>query len=47
MDQNEEFFARFMNEPDFQKFITEGLAEQSYNKIKVQKAFNSDLKTIQ
>lgn len=47
MDQNEEFFARFMNEPDFQKFITEGLAEQSYNKTKVQKAFNNDLKTIQ
>jgi type I restriction enzyme R subunit len=47
MDQNEEFFARFMNEPDFQKFITEGLAEQSYNKIKVQKTFDSDIKSIQ
>jgi type I restriction enzyme R subunit len=44
MDQNEEFFARFMNEPEFQKFISEGLAEQSYNKIKVQKAFDSDIK---
>jgi type I restriction enzyme, R subunit len=47
MDQNEEFFARFMNEPDFQKFITEGLAEQSYNKIKVQKTFDSDIKAMQ
>jgi len=47
MDQNEEFFARFMNEPDFQKFITEGLAEQSYNKIKVQKTFDSDIKATQ
>lgn len=46
MDQNEEFFARFMNEPEFQKFLTEGLAEQSYNKIKVQNTFNNDLNTI-
>lgn len=47
MDQNEEFFARFMNEPDFKKFITEGLAEQSYNKIKVQKTSDSDIKAMQ
>jgi len=46
MDQNEEFFARFMNEPDFQKFITEGLAKQSYNKIKVQNTFNDQKQTI-
>ena len=34
IDQNEEIFARFMNDNQFQKAVTAWLAEQAYNKIK-------------
>lgn len=34
IDQNEEIFARFMNDNQFQKLVTTWLAEQAYNKIK-------------
>jgi len=34
IDQNEEIFARFMNDNQFQKAVTTWLAEQAYNKIK-------------
>ena len=34
MDQNEEIFARFMNDVAFQKIVTTWLASEAYNKIK-------------
>ena len=34
MDQNEEIFARFMNDGEFQKVITEGLAREVYRKLR-------------
>lgn len=34
IDQNEEIFARFMNDPAFQKLVTAWLAEQAYRKLK-------------
>jgi len=33
MDQNEEVFARYMNDPDFQKAIASLLAKQVYKKL--------------
>jgi type I restriction enzyme R subunit len=35
IDQNEDIFARFMNDPSFQKIVTSWLASQAYNKIKI------------
>jgi type I restriction enzyme R subunit len=35
IDQNEEIFARFMNDPSFQKVVTSWLASEAYNKIRV------------
>lgn len=35
IDQNEDLFARFMNDSDFQKLVTTGLASQAYNKLKI------------
>lgn len=34
IDQNEEIFARFMNDSNFQKLVTRWLASQAYQKIK-------------
>lgn len=34
IDQNEEIFARFMNDPAFQKLVTAWLAEQAYRKLR-------------
>ena len=34
MDQNEEIFARFMNDPAFQKIVTTWLASEAYGKLK-------------
>jgi len=34
IDQNEDIFARFMNDTDFQKLVTSWLSSQAYNKIK-------------
>ena len=39
IDQNEDIFARFMNDSSFQKVVTTWLAGQAYNKIKVAKSF--------
>ena len=35
IDQNEDIFARFMNDASFQKLVTGWLAAQAYNKIKI------------
>ncbi|MGN6297379.1 MAG: type I restriction endonuclease subunit R [Ginsengibacter sp.] len=35
IDQNEDIFARFMNDMSFQKLVTNWLSQQAYNKIKV------------
>ncbi len=42
IDQNEDIFARFMNDASFQKVVTTWLAEQAYNKIKVAKSFTAN-----
>jgi len=34
IDQNEDIFARFMEEKDFNKTVTELLAKEAFNKIK-------------
>lgn len=34
IDQNEDIFARFMNDSQFQKLVTNWLASQAYNKLK-------------
>lgn len=34
IDQNEDIFARFMNDPSFQKIVTNWLSAQAYKKIK-------------
>jgi type I restriction enzyme R subunit len=34
MDQNEEIFARFMNDKSFQKVVTGWLSEQAYEKLR-------------
>jgi type I restriction enzyme R subunit len=34
MDQNEEIFARFMNDPAFQKVVTEWLASEAYQRLR-------------
>lgn len=34
IDQNEDIFARFMNDTQFQKLVTNWLASQAYNKLK-------------
>lgn len=36
IDQNEEIFARFMNDSNFQKLVTKWLASQAYKKIREQ-----------
>ena len=36
MDQNEEIFGRFMNDPAFQKVVTSWLAEETYRRITTQ-----------
>jgi type I restriction enzyme R subunit len=33
MDQNEEIFARFMNDATFQKVVTSWLASETYQKL--------------
>lgn len=37
MDQNEDIFARFMDEKDFSKTLTEILAKEAFNKINIEK----------
>jgi len=34
MDQNEDIFARFMNDANFQKMVTKWLASEAYNKLR-------------
>jgi type I restriction enzyme R subunit len=34
MDQNEEIFARFMNDPAFQKVVTGWLASEAYQRLR-------------
>ena len=34
MDQNEEIFVRFMNDPAFQKVITTWMASEAYRKLR-------------
>jgi type I restriction enzyme, R subunit len=34
MDQNEDIFARFMNDPAFQKVVTSWLASEAYNRLR-------------
>ena len=34
MDQNEEIFARFMNDPAFQKVVTNWLSSEAYQKLR-------------
>lgn len=34
MEQNEEIFARFMNEPDFQKMVTKWISKQVYDRFR-------------
>ena len=33
MDQNEEIFVRFMNDPAFQKVVTAWLSSEAYRKL--------------
>ncbi len=42
IDQNEDIFARFMNDNQFQKLVTTWLASQAYNKIKVISGHNEN-----
>jgi len=37
MDQNEEIFVRFMNDPAFQKIVTTWMASQAYQRIRESK----------
>lgn len=37
IDQNEDIFSRFMNEPEFQQLVTSWLSMKAYNKIKTLK----------
>jgi type I restriction enzyme R subunit len=34
MDQNEELFAKYMNDPEFQKLVSEHLLHQVYEQIR-------------
>ena len=34
MDQNEEIFVRFMNDPAFQKIVTAWMASQAYERLR-------------
>ncbi len=34
MDQNEEIFVRFMNDPSFQKNVTSWMASESYQRLR-------------
>ena len=34
MEQNEELFARYMNDPDFQRIVAEALLRQVYGQIR-------------
>jgi len=34
MDQNEEIFVRFMNDPAFQKIVTSWMASQAYQRLR-------------
>lgn len=36
MDQNEEIFVRFMNDPAFQKVVTAWLASEAYQRLRGQ-----------
>ncbi len=36
MDQNEEIFARFMNDKSFQKVVTGWLSSEAYRKLRVE-----------
>ncbi|MBF0628743.1 MAG: type I restriction endonuclease subunit R [Magnetococcales bacterium] len=42
MDQNEEIFARFMNDKSFQKVVTAWLSSEAYRKLKVEGATRDD-----
>jgi type I restriction enzyme R subunit len=44
IDQNEDIFARFMNDMSFQKIVTTLLSAQAYRKIKVQSSINETSK---
>ena len=37
IDQNEDIFSRFMNEPEFQQLVTSWLSMKAYYKIKTLK----------
>jgi len=34
MEQNEEFYIRFMNDPPFQKEVTTGMAQEAYRRLR-------------
>jgi len=38
MEQNEDLFARFMNDPDFQRIVAEHLLKQVYDQIREEPA---------
>lgn len=42
MDQNEEIFARFMNDKSFQKVVTGWLSSEAYRKLRLSSAFDSE-----
>jgi len=46
MEQNEEIFARFMNEADFQKMVTRWISSQVYNRLPGRKQANSESKQV-
>ncbi len=44
MDQNEEIFARFMNDASFQKVVTSWLASEAYKRLRAKSEVISDLR---
>jgi type I restriction enzyme R subunit len=44
MDQNEEIFARFMNDAAFQKVVTGWLASEAYKRLRARAEGISDLR---
>jgi type I restriction enzyme R subunit len=44
MDQNEEIFARFMNDAAFQKMVTGWLASEAYKRLRAKAEGISDLR---
>ena len=35
MDQNEEIFVRYMNDPAFQKAVTEWMSSEAYRRLRI------------